>query len=72
MIFIIDIIVLLGPHTYRVFVETLMECLLDWNIDHQLSILTVDNCSTNDVMIEILLEKLASGSLLLNKKLFHM
>ena len=47
--------------------------LLDWNIDRKISIITVDNCSSNDGMIDILLEKLSlSRSLLLNEKVFYM
>lgn len=49
-----------------------MDCLLDWNIDRKLSTLTVDNCTTNDAMINILLDKLSSSSLLLNGEFFHM
>ncbi|RVW91510.1 Zinc finger BED domain-containing protein RICESLEEPER 2 [Vitis vinifera] len=42
-------------------------------MDRKLSTITVDNCSSNDGMIDILSEKLSSsGSLLLNGKIFHM
>ena len=57
------------PHTK----EVLFDVLLDWNMDRKLSTITVDNCSSNDGMIDILLEKLSSsGSLLLNGKIFHL
>nr|CAN80659.1 hypothetical protein VITISV_014393 [Vitis vinifera] len=57
------------PHTK----EVLFDVLLDWNMDRKLSTITVDNCSSNDDMINIILEKLSSsGSLLLNEKIFHM
>ena len=49
-----------------------MNCLMDWNIDRKISCVTVDNCSTNDAMIEILLEKIDGNSLLLSGGLFHM
>ncbi|RVW94116.1 Zinc finger BED domain-containing protein RICESLEEPER 2 [Vitis vinifera] len=56
------------PHT-----KVLSDVLLDWNMDRKLSTITVDNCSSNDAMIDILSEKLSSsGSLLLNGKIFHM
>ena len=56
------------PHT-----KVLSDVLLDWNMDRKLSTITVDNCSSNDGMIDIILEKLSSsGSLLLNEKIFHM
>ncbi|KAK3229987.1 hypothetical protein Dsin_001868 [Dipteronia sinensis] len=34
------------------YMTTLITCLLDWNVDRKLSAITVDNCSTNDCMIE--------------------
>ncbi|XP_026396632.1 zinc finger BED domain-containing protein RICESLEEPER 2-like [Papaver somniferum] len=60
------------PHTAEVLSEALMECLLDWNIDGKISTITVDNCTTNDLMIKNTLEKLSSNSLLLGGDLFHM
>lgn len=60
------------PHTAEVLSEALVSCLLEWNIDSKLSTLTVDNCTTNDAMIDILLEKISSSSLSLNGDLFHM
>lgn len=47
-------------------------CLIDWNLDRKISCLTVDNCTTNDAMVEILLEKLDSSTLIDNGNLFHM
>ena len=61
------------PHTKQVLANFLLDALLDWNIDRKISTITVDNCSSNDGMIDILLEKLAStDSLLLQGKIFHM
>ena len=46
---------------------------MDWNIDRKISCITVDNCSTNDAMIDIImLRKLAGSSLMLGGDLFHM
>jgi hypothetical protein len=56
------------PHTKDVLCDTLM----DWNLDRKVSCITVDNCSTNDAMVESMLEKLDSSSLLLGGDLFHM
>ncbi|KAK2641841.1 hypothetical protein Ddye_023604 [Dipteronia dyeriana] len=39
------------PHTYEMLADVMMECLHDWIIEHKLSTLTVDNCSTNNAMI---------------------
>ncbi|KAG6471835.1 hypothetical protein ZIOFF_069282 [Zingiber officinale] len=55
-----------------VLANALVDCLLDWNLDRKLSTLTVDNCTTNDAMIELILDKLPPSSLILEGKLFHM
>ncbi|XP_042380427.1 zinc finger BED domain-containing protein RICESLEEPER 2-like [Zingiber officinale] len=60
------------PHTAEVLANALVDCLLDWNLDRKLSTLTVDNCTTNDAMIELILDKLPPSSLILEGKLFHM
>jgi len=38
---------------------------MDWNLDQNLSTLTVDNCTTNDAMIEQVLEKIFPRTLIL-------
>ncbi|KAG5557492.1 hypothetical protein RHGRI_007657 [Rhododendron griersonianum] len=48
----------------------MMDTFLEWNIDKKLSTLTVDNCSTNDAMINLLLEKFGSDHLWF-KSFFH-
>ncbi|KAG6503414.1 hypothetical protein ZIOFF_035727 [Zingiber officinale] len=55
-----------------VLANALVDCLLDWNLDRKLSTLTVDNCTTNDAMMELILDKLPPSSLILDGKLFHM
>ncbi|CAL5385247.1 unnamed protein product [Camellia sinensis] len=45
---------------------------MDWNIDRKISTVTIDNCSTNDAMITMLMDKLSNSSLLLGDTLFHM
>ncbi|XP_073313441.1 zinc finger BED domain-containing protein RICESLEEPER 2-like [Primulina huaijiensis] len=60
------------PHTVEILASALVECLLDWNLDSKLSTLTVDDCTTNDTMIEHILDKLPPSSLILEGKLFHM
>ena len=53
--------------------EVLFDVLLDWNMDRNISIITMDDCLSNNDMIDIFLEKLSlSGSLLLNGKVIHM
>ena len=61
------------PHTKQVLTDVLLDVLLDWNMDRKISTIIVDNCSSNDGVIDILLEKLSSiGSLGLHGKIFHM
>ncbi|CAL9086761.1 unnamed protein product [Musa textilis] len=67
-IFLNFIIAVLCPYIS----SSLMECLLDWNIDRKLSTITIDNCSTIDTMISILLDKFSCNSLMLGGELFHM
>ena len=53
--------------------KVLFDVLLDWNMDRNISIITMDDCLSNNDMIDIFLEKLSlSGSLLLNGKVIHM
>ncbi|KAH7658133.1 Tam3-transposase (Ac family) protein [Dioscorea alata] len=60
------------PHTSERLSTVLAGCLLDWNIDGKLSTITLDNCSTNDSMIEKIKNKLHLGSLLKDGSLLHM
>lgn len=46
--------------------------MFDWNLDRKLSTLIVDNCTTNDAMLDKIIEKIHSTSLLLDGSLFHM
>ncbi|XP_075658807.1 zinc finger BED domain-containing protein RICESLEEPER 2-like [Castanea sativa] len=61
-----------SPHTKDVLVEVLVDYFLELNIDRKLSTITVDNCSTNDVMIRLLLNKLDTSSLMLGGSMLHM
>ncbi|XP_023752092.2 zinc finger BED domain-containing protein RICESLEEPER 3-like [Lactuca sativa] len=60
------------PHTSDVLADVLYDSLCDWNLDRKLSTITVDNCTTNDLIINILLEKLPLSSLIQKGRLFHM
>ncbi|KAH9761464.1 reverse transcriptase Ty1/copia-type domain-containing protein [Citrus sinensis] len=44
-----------SPHTADALCNELVQCLLDWNVDRKLSSMTLDNCTTNDAMVEKLL-----------------
>uniref|UniRef100_A0A803L1L1 Transposase n=1 Tax=Chenopodium quinoa TaxID=63459 RepID=A0A803L1L1_CHEQI len=54
-----------APHTAEVLADALKESIQSWNLDLRLSSITVDNCSTNDAMMEILKGVFPYGSLLL-------
>ncbi|KAE8686656.1 hypothetical protein F3Y22_tig00111053pilonHSYRG00136 [Hibiscus syriacus] len=61
-----------APHTAEVLTEHLKECIHSWNIDIRLSSITVDNCTTNDSMIDIFLQEFPYGSLMLHERFLHM
>ena len=61
-----------SSHTKYVFFDVIVDCILEWNIDRKLSTITVDNCSTNDVMIRLLLNKLDTSSLILGGFMLYM
>lgn len=58
------------PHTTEALCEVLMETFLEWNVDSKLNTLTVDNCATNDAMINLMLDKFGSNQIWL-KNFFH-
>ncbi|KAK2641078.1 hypothetical protein Ddye_022841 [Dipteronia dyeriana] len=60
------------PYTSVVLADAMMDCILDWHLEKKVSALTVDNCSTNNAMIPIILDKLSRDSTLLNGEMFHM
>uniref|UniRef100_A0A803LDI9 Transposase n=1 Tax=Chenopodium quinoa TaxID=63459 RepID=A0A803LDI9_CHEQI len=55
-----------APHTADVLANSLKECIQSWNLDLRLSSITVDNCTTNDAMMDILLGEFPYGSLMLH------
>ncbi|KAH9657053.1 BED-type domain-containing protein [Citrus sinensis] len=67
----VEFIYVPSPHTAEALSNELAKCMLDWNVDRRLSTITIDNCSTNDAMIPLLLAKFPPGSFLLNGKLLH-
>lgn len=55
-----------APHDKDALCGTLVNCLLDWNLERRISTITVDNSSTNNAMMRTLLdEKLNKRDLLL-------
>ncbi|KAL4373548.1 hypothetical protein AHAS_Ahas05G0092800 [Arachis hypogaea] len=61
-----------APHTAEVLSDVLVNSLYDWNIDRKLSTLTVDNCSTNDAMIHLVLDKISPSNFVKRGEFFHM
>lgn len=59
------------PYTAQVLCDTLMDTFLEWNVDRKLSTITVDNCSTNEAMTPLLLEKFDPSSMSWSGSLFH-
>lgn len=61
-----------APHNADVIAEQLYESLVDWNIDEKLTTVTVDNCTTNDKAIELIVEKIGKNKLLCEGNKIHM
>ncbi|KAI3852690.1 hypothetical protein MKX03_008718 [Papaver bracteatum] len=61
-----------GQHTGVNIAKVLMEQLYKWNIDRKIASITLDNASTNKVVISELLDQLKPDNrLLLDGELFH-
>ena len=54
-----------APRTKEVIVDELMKIFLDWNLNKKLSTITLDNCSVNDGVVDILVDRLGPNSLML-------
>jgi hypothetical protein len=46
--------------------------LVEWNLDEKVSTLTLDNCTTNDVVILLIVRKIGKNNLMVDGKLLHM
>ncbi|KAK4345246.1 hypothetical protein RND71_035422 [Anisodus tanguticus] len=60
------------PHTKGVIAKILMDCLSQYSLENKISSIVVDNCTTNDAMMNVLLEKLESRYLMLGGEFLHM
>ena len=45
-------------------ISSVLDTLLEWNIDKKLTTVIMDNCSTNDAIIKIILDKVQCVHLL--------
>uniref|UniRef100_A0ACD5Y415 Uncharacterized protein n=1 Tax=Avena sativa TaxID=4498 RepID=A0ACD5Y415_AVESA len=61
-----------APHTAEVIAEQLYESLVAWNLDEKLSAVTVDNCTSNDKAIHLLVKQLGTEKLMLKGIMLHM
>ncbi|KAL5714121.1 hypothetical protein ACHQM5_016124 [Ranunculus cassubicifolius] len=60
------------PHNAIKLSQAITACLMEWNIDAKLFSMSLDNCSTNDCMANIVCQQLnVRGVLLVNGKFFH-
>jgi len=59
------------PHTAKTKSKFLLYKLLAWNLDKKMMCLALHNCSTNDKMIKIIMERIPTSSLFLDEKLYH-
>jgi len=61
------------PHTNDVLASILMDqCLFQYNLENKISFVVVDNCTTNDFIMDILHRKFDSNSLMLGGEFLHM
>ncbi|KAI3927198.1 hypothetical protein MKW92_013536 [Papaver armeniacum] len=61
-----------GQHTGANIAKVLMDKLLEWNIDRKIGSITLDNASTNEVVVDELVNQLKPGNgLLLDGELFQ-
>ncbi|CAA0825803.1 Unknown protein [Striga hermonthica] len=60
------------PHTADIISDKLYDAFVEWNVDEKISTVTMDNCSTNDAVIPVLINKISSDKLMLNGQILHM
>ncbi|CAO2177128.1 unnamed protein product [Urochloa humidicola] len=74
--FLLRFIYVLHPHTAELIADVLHDVLCDWHLERKISIVTLDNCTVNDNLMEKMEDKLPLDSLMLKdddgKKLLHM
>ena len=49
-----------------------MDCLSQFSLESKISSVVVDNCSTNDAIMKVLLDKFEKKSLILGENFLHM
>ena len=61
-----------APHTVEFLSQAFFKCPMYWSVDRRISVVTLDNCSTNDVMVDRLMELSLVDSMLVGGNYFHM
>ena len=61
-----------APHTAEFLSEAFFKCMLDWNVDRRILVVTLHNCSTNDAMVDKLMGFISVDSMLMGGDFFHM
>ena len=72
LIFLTRFLYVPAPHNAEVLADALKQCIQSWNLDLRLASITVDNCTTNDAMMNIIKDSFPYGSLLLDGDFLHM
>lgn len=72
LIFLTRFLYVPAPHNAEVLADALKQCIQSWNLDLRLASITVDNCTTNDAMMDIIKDSFPYGSLLLDGEFLHM
>ncbi|KAM0923387.1 hypothetical protein ACQ4PT_005571 [Festuca glaucescens] len=63
--FLLRFVYVPAPHTAAVLCDVLHEVLVEFHLERKISTITLDNCTTNDKVVEELQDKLDSSSLML-------
>ncbi|CAN1128553.1 Putative AC transposase [Linum perenne] len=61
-----------APHTADRLATEFFNCMMKWNLDAKVSSIALNNCSTNDRMMEIIKLRLVTSYLLKDGALLHM
>ena len=61
-----------APHTAEIISDELYDSSVQWNLDEKISAITLDNCTTNDAVIPLLVRNIGRHKLLNDGKLLHM
>ena len=65
-------IYLSAAQTTKFLSHTIFKCMLDWNVDRRISIVTLDDYSINDAMVDRLMGLILVDSMLMGGDYFHM